>query len=103
MFIMCVNSGTSLLGGFAVFSILGFMATEQGVDISDVVSSGKMVGLLLCTDVYFFLFLDFLSCLVFLFFMVFFFVLPRVSITTQPLVCKCLWMSVGLESRTNYL
>ncbi|XP_069113241.1 sodium- and chloride-dependent taurine transporter-like [Argopecten irradians] len=38
--IMCINSGTSLLGGFAVFSILGFMATEQGVDISEVVSSG---------------------------------------------------------------
>ncbi|XP_021364484.1 sodium- and chloride-dependent taurine transporter-like isoform X2 [Mizuhopecten yessoensis] len=39
-FIMCINSGTSLLGGFTVFSILGFMATEQGVDISEVVSSG---------------------------------------------------------------
>ncbi|XP_077969048.1 sodium- and chloride-dependent taurine transporter-like [Styela clava] len=35
-----LNSGTSFISGFAIFSVLGFMATEQGVDIKDVASSG---------------------------------------------------------------
>ncbi|KAF4072597.1 hypothetical protein AMELA_G00264810 [Ameiurus melas] len=36
----CLNSGTSFVSGFAIFSILGFMAQEQGVAISDVAESG---------------------------------------------------------------
>ncbi len=35
-----INSGYSLFAGFAVFSVLGFMATSQGVPISEVVSGG---------------------------------------------------------------
>ncbi|XP_035533659.1 sodium- and chloride-dependent GABA transporter 2-like isoform X1 [Morone saxatilis] len=40
-FLLCLlNSGTSFLAGFAIFSVLGFMAEEQGVDIATVAQSG---------------------------------------------------------------
>jgi neurotransmitter:Na+ symporter, NSS family len=39
----CINSGFSLFAGFAVFSVLGFMATSQGKPISEVVS--QSIGL----------------------------------------------------------
>ncbi|KAG5284400.1 hypothetical protein AALO_G00026300 [Alosa alosa] len=40
-FLLCLlNSGTSFISGFAIFSILGFMTHEQGVDISEVADSG---------------------------------------------------------------
>ncbi|XP_067854436.1 sodium- and chloride-dependent creatine transporter 1-like [Heptranchias perlo] len=35
-----INSTTSFFSGFVVFSVLGFMASEQGVDISRVAESG---------------------------------------------------------------
>ncbi|CAL4114180.1 unnamed protein product, partial [Meganyctiphanes norvegica] len=35
-----VNCATSVYAGFAVFSILGFLATEQGKEVGDVVDSG---------------------------------------------------------------
>ncbi|XP_068612390.1 sodium- and chloride-dependent GABA transporter 2-like [Brachionichthys hirsutus] len=40
-FLLCLlNSATSFLAGFAIFSVLGFMAEEQGVDIGTVAQSG---------------------------------------------------------------
>ncbi|XP_047195084.1 sodium- and chloride-dependent GABA transporter 2 isoform X2 [Hippoglossus stenolepis] len=40
-FMLCLlNSTTSFLAGFAIFSVLGFMAEEQGVDIATVAQSG---------------------------------------------------------------
>ncbi|XP_068197100.1 sodium- and chloride-dependent GABA transporter 3-like [Antennarius striatus] len=40
-FWICVlNSGTSFVAGFAVFSVLGFMAHEQGVTVDNVTESG---------------------------------------------------------------
>uniref|UniRef100_F7DSR2 Sodium- and chloride-dependent GABA transporter 2 n=1 Tax=Equus caballus TaxID=9796 RepID=F7DSR2_HORSE len=35
-----LNSGTSFVAGFAIFSILGFMSQEQGLPISEVAESG---------------------------------------------------------------
>uniref|UniRef100_A0A8C5N4L8 Sodium- and chloride-dependent taurine transporter n=1 Tax=Leptobrachium leishanense TaxID=445787 RepID=A0A8C5N4L8_9ANUR len=40
MLLGCLNSGTSFVSGFAIFSVLGFMAQEQEVDIADVAESG---------------------------------------------------------------
>ncbi|ETE71965.1 Sodium- and chloride-dependent betaine transporter, partial [Ophiophagus hannah] len=40
-FMLCfLNSATSFVAGFAIFSVLGFMAQEQGVPISKVAESG---------------------------------------------------------------
>ncbi|XP_078424696.1 sodium- and chloride-dependent GABA transporter 2-like [Cetorhinus maximus] len=35
-----LNSGTSFVSGFAIFSVLGFMAYEEGVSVSEVAVSG---------------------------------------------------------------
>ncbi|CAG2176151.1 unnamed protein product, partial [Oppiella nova] len=39
-FLCCMNSGTSIYAGFAIFSVLGFMAHEQGLTVGQVAESG---------------------------------------------------------------
>ena len=41
MYLCLLNSGTSFVAGFAIFSVLGFMAYEQNTDISKVAQSGE--------------------------------------------------------------
>lgn len=40
LYLCLLNSGTSFVAGFAIFSALGFMAYEQNTDISNVAESG---------------------------------------------------------------
>jgi hypothetical protein len=39
-----MNSFTSLMSGFVIFSVLGFMALKQGVSIDEVAESGLVLA-----------------------------------------------------------
>ncbi|XP_019957211.1 solute carrier family 6 member 11a [Paralichthys olivaceus] len=40
LYLCLLNSGTSFISGFAIFSVLGYMSQKQGIDISTVSESG---------------------------------------------------------------
>ena len=42
MSITLLNSITSVIAGFAIFSILGYIAANQGKDVDEVVTDGKL-------------------------------------------------------------
>lgn len=42
--IATANCATSVFAGFVIFSILGFLATELGVQVKDVASSGSALA-----------------------------------------------------------
>ena len=44
-----INCGTSIYAGFAIFSVLGFMAVQKGVEVEDVADEGREIPLLLET------------------------------------------------------
>ena len=41
LIVALINCGTSIYGGFVIFSILGFMALEKGVGVGEVAQGGK--------------------------------------------------------------
>lgn len=40
VFVACMNSGTSIFAGFAIFSVLGYMAHQKGAPIESVAEKG---------------------------------------------------------------
>ena len=48
MLVTVGNCLTSLFAGFVIFSILGYMANQQGVEVKDVASSGQLCRKIFC-------------------------------------------------------
>ena len=46
--ISLINCGTSIVAGFAIFSVVGFMAEQQGKTVPEVASQGMDEGDLGC-------------------------------------------------------
>ena len=50
MIICFGNCLTSVFAGFAIFSVLGFLATEMGLEVKDVVKSGAGLAFIAYPD-----------------------------------------------------
>lgn len=46
LFLCCMNTGTSFFAGFAIFSVLGFMAHEQNLTVGEIADGGIDVNCL---------------------------------------------------------
>lgn len=56
-----MNSGTSFYAGFAIFSVLGYMAVEQGLKVEDVAEQGPGLGMndaIFSLNTYYFVFIS---------------------------------------------
>jgi hypothetical protein len=42
LIVSLINCGTSVFSGFVIFSMMGFMAHELGLEVKDVVKSGEL-------------------------------------------------------------
>ena len=50
MLVPVINHATSILGGFAIFSVIGFIAQETGHSVDEVIKSGKSARKMLHFD-----------------------------------------------------
>ncbi len=43
MIVPIINCLTSFYAGFVIFSVLGYMANQKGVEVKDVATDGKLI------------------------------------------------------------
>merc|ERR1719360_168796 len=104
MLICTVNTGTSFFSATVIFSILGFMAKEKGVEISDVVKSGPGLAFLVYPEVVGKLYPSFLWALLF-FFMLFILGIDSQFCCAESLITGLVdnWASVLRPNRQKFV
>ena len=58
MVIPLINCGTSFLAGFAIFSVVGFMANQSGLPVDKVITSGVYLSFNICKTLLYLLYFD---------------------------------------------